>query len=301
MTESTLLRLLEPFASALALAGTREIIVNVPGRFGVEGDDGWQWHDAPVLTFKRLDAIATLAASRTSKRFGVDRPTCSAVLPGGERIAIARPPATAAGTIKLNIRKRAKSFTPTLPWLEAGGYFNHVPGYDAMFWQDAIDSNKTILVCGSIGSSKTTFAEALLRAIPQNLRLVTIEDTPEWLDLPHENWAPLYFDGERRSAIDCLREARRMRPDWLPMQELLGDEAWAFLGALIVGHPGITTVHSDNCASAFDAIAVMIRQSQEGRGMEEQTVNKLLRQHIDIVAHCAREPFRITEVMEVGK
>jgi type IV secretion system protein VirB11 len=301
MTESTLLRLLDPFATALALPGTREIIVTRPGRFVVEGDDGWTWHDAPELTYKRLDAIATLAASRGSKRIGPDRPACSSVLPGGQRIAVARPPATPAGTINMNIRKRAASFTPTLPWLEQTGYFRDVPQYGAAFWQGVIQRNQTVLVCGQIGSSKTTFAESLLRAIPLNQRLVTIEDTPEWLDLPHQNWSPLYFDGERRTATDCLQDALRMRPDWLPMQEMRGAEAWAFLRARVIGHPSITTVHATDCASAFDALALMVRQSQEGRGMEEATVMKLLRQHIDVVAHCAREPFRITEVMEVRK
>ena len=96
--EATLLRLLEPFAAALARPGTREIVVNRPGRFGVEGEDGWSWHDAPELTFARLDAILTLAASRTSKRVGPDRPSASSVLPGGERIMGARPPAAPPAT-----------------------------------------------------------------------------------------------------------------------------------------------------------------------------------------------------------
>ena len=299
--EATLLRLLEPFAPALAMADTREIVVNRPGGFGVEGDHGFAWHDAPELTYARLDAICTLAASRTSKRVGPDRPTCSSVLPGGERIATARPPATAPGTICLNIRRRAKSFTPTLGWLEERDYFRHVPGFGAGYWQRAIDDEKTVIVCGAIGSSKTTFAEALLRAIHPGKRLVTVEDTPEWLDLPHVNWMPLYFDGERRTATDCLQDALRARPDWLPFQEMRGSEAWAFLRARIVGHPGITTVHSRDCGSAFDALALMVRQSAEGRALPEGTLHGLLRQHIDIVAHCAREPFRITEVLEVAR
>ncbi|GAA0574537.1 P-type DNA transfer ATPase VirB11 [Craurococcus roseus] len=297
--EATLLRLLSPFAAALASPGTREVVVNRPGRFAVEGSDGWTWHDAPELTYARLDAIATLSAARTSKRVGPDRPTCSSVLPGGERIATARPPATAPGTVSLNIRRRAKDFTPTLGWLEAQGYFRPVPGRGADWWQRAVAANKTVLVVGSIGSSKTTFAEALLRAIPLHRRLVTIEDTPEWLDLPHENWLPLYFDGERRTAIDCVQEAMRQRPDDIPFQELRGPEAWAFLRARVIGHRTIGTVHAADCAAAFDAVALMVRQSEEGRTLPESTVDGLLRQHIDVVAHVSRDPFRITEVMEL--
>jgi type IV secretion system protein VirB11 len=299
--EATLRRLLEPFAEALARPGTREIVVNKPGRFGVEGEDGWTWHDAPELTYRRLDAIATLAAARNSKRVGPDRPTCTSVLPDNERITIARPPATAPGVVSLNIRRRAKDFTPTLGWLQDTGYFRQVPGYDAAYWQRQIEAGRTILVAGAIGSSKTTFAEALLRAIPSHRRLVTIEDSPEWIDLPHENWDALYFDGVSRTATDCFEIALRKRPDWLPFQELRGAEAWAFLRARVIGHESITTIHAADCASAFDALELMIRQSQEGRTMDKETVRGLLRQHIDIVAYCAREPFRVADVLEVQR
>ena len=247
--ESTLLRLLEPFASALATPGTREVVVNRPGRFGVEGDKGWTWHDAPDLTYKRLDAIATLAAARGTKRFGPARPTVSSVLPGGERIAAARPPATAPGTVSLNIRRRAKDFTPTLEWLQDEQYFRFVPDHGAEYWRRAMENGKTVLVAGAIGSSKTTFAEALIRSIPKHRRQVTIEDTPEWLDLPFENWLALYFDGELRTATDCLQDAMRQRPDDLHFQELRGVEAWAFVRARIIGHRSVTTVHAANCAS----------------------------------------------------
>ncbi|MBU8541783.1 ATPase, T2SS/T4P/T4SS family [Falsiroseomonas tokyonensis] len=297
--EATLLGLLAPFAAVLARPGTREIVVNRPGRFGVEGDDGWTWHDAPELTFARLDAILTLAASRTSKRVGPDRPSASSVLPGGERIMGARPPAAPPSTITLAIRRRAKDFTPTLEWLEEGGYFAAVPGRGAAWWRRAVEAGRTILVAGAIGSSKTTFAEALIRAVPADRRLVTIEDTPEWMDLPHENWSPLYFDGERRTATDCLQDAMRLRPDWLPFQELRGAEAWAFLRARVVGHPSVTTIHGGDPAAAIEAAALMVRQSPEGRSLEAATVHGLLRQHVDLVAHCARDPYRLTAVMEL--
>lgn len=297
--EATLRRLLEPFAAALAQPGTREIVVNRPGRFGVEGEQGWSWHDAPALTFARLDAIAILAASRSSRQLGPDRPAASSILPGGERIMIARPPATPPGTITLAIRRRAKDFTPTLAWLEAGGYFAALPSHGAAWWQRAIAAGQTVLIAGAIGSSKTTFAEALIRAIPAERRLVTIEDTPEWLELPQENWSPLYFDGERRSATDCLQDAMRLRPDDLLFQELRGAEAWAFLRARVIGHRSITTIHGADPAAALEAAALMVRQSAEGRALEAGTVHGLLRQHIDIVAHCARDPYRLTAVLEL--
>ena len=301
--EAVLRSLLRPFAAALAMEGTREIVVNRPGHYGVEGGNGWTWHEDASLTYERLDAIATVAAAQQARRIGPDRPTITGKLPDGERLFAARPPATAPGIVSINIRRRAADFVPTLPWLAEGGYFRELDqAVDwPAFWQRAIVDRRTILVCGEVGSSKTTFAEALLRAIPLHLRIVTIEDTGEWQDLPHENWMPLYFDGERRTATDCVQDALRMRPDWTPMQEVRGPEAWAFLRVQIIGAPGITTIHATDCRAALDAMALMVRQSPEGRAMDESTVLGLLREHIDIVAHCARQPFRITEVMEIAR
>jgi type IV secretion system protein VirB11 len=299
--DATLRRLLTPFAAALARPDVREIVVNTPGRFGVEGDDGWTWHDAPELDFRHLDALGTLAASRSARRFGTGGPTFTGVLPDGERIAVARPPATPPGTIQINIRSRAKSFTPTLEWLAERGYFNPVPGYGVDYWRAAILAEKSILVCGAIGSSKTTFAEALLRAIPLHKRIVTIEGSPEWFNLPHENWAPLYFDGTNRTATDCIEETLRKRPDWAPFQEVIGREAWGLLRVRITGHATITTIHAENCRGGPEALATMARQSDEGRSMPEDVLRWHIKNAFHIVAHCSREPFRVDEVWEVPR
>jgi type IV secretion system protein VirB11 len=299
--ERTLRRLLEPLGPWLEHPGTTEIVINRPGEVGVEQAGCWTWHQVPALTFPRLDAIGTLAAHMRSKDLGPQQPTCSSVLPDGQRIKICRPPAVPAGTISLTIRKRAASFTPTLSWLAERGYFAALdPAVDWVeIFADAVRTRCTIVICGEIGSSKTTFGEALLRAIPLEERIVTIEDTPEWLDLPHPNWVPLYYGDNGRGAVDCLQDALRMRPDWVPMQEMQDGQAWSFLRALMIGHPGITTVHAAHCEGAFDALALQIRQSESGRTLDDPSVRALLRRHIQIVAHCARGPYRVTEVLDL--
>lgn len=309
--ERTLRHLLAPMQAALADPDTREIVVNQVGRFGVEDSRGWHWHEAPALTFSRLDAIGTLAAACTSQDVGPHQPSCSSRLPDGERITICRPPVVPPGTISLTIRKRAASFTPTLRLLEARGYFSFLPpGRDwVAFFERAVAAKRTIVVAGQIGGSKTTFAEALIRAIPVHERIVTLESTPEWTCLPQENWVPLLYarEGQERAwrtAAECLEDALRMRPDRILMGELRTGEAWAYLRTLMAGHPGgITTCHAETAEGAFDALALMIRQSEHARGLSDADVRALLRKHVHVGVHCARVPgvgvpYRITEVRE---
>ena len=126
--ELTLRRLLEPFTAAMALEDTREIVVTRPGSFGVEGDHGWTWHGDDRLTYRWLDALGRLAGRMTHQDLSGASPACSSRLPGGQRITINMPPMMPEGVIQLTIRQRAKSFDPTLDWLEARGWFRWTEG-----------------------------------------------------------------------------------------------------------------------------------------------------------------------------
>jgi type IV secretory pathway ATPase VirB11/archaellum biosynthesis ATPase len=224
------------------------------------------------------------------------------------------PPAVPAGTVSLCIRRRALSFTPTLPWLAETGYFDLLdPAVDWVryFADEVIGKRKTVILSGGIGESKTTAAEALLRAIPLTQRLVTVEGSPEWLDLPHVNWQPLYFDeADPESATKRVQDAMQSRPDWLCFQEVRGSEAWSLLRALKIGAPGITTVHAPTARRALDSLESMIRQSDAGRGMEADEIRAQLRQYIGVIAHCTRflptrpderTRYRMTEMVEIGQ
>lgn len=153
----------------------------------------------------------------------------------------------------------------------------------------------------------TTVAEGLIRAIPARERIITIEKTPEWFELVHPLWVALYYgsegDGEasQRASVRCLEDSLRMRPDRICVGELRSPgEAWAYLRGMMAYAGGITTIHANDAAGGFDALALMLRQDVAGQTMDDADVRALLRKHIQIVAHCARDPYRITEVMEVA-
>lgn len=316
--EAALRFLLAPIGEHLAHPATTEIMINDPCRVGVEQGGRTVWHDVPELDAEALEAIGILAARATSKNISHAQPSCISVLPDGQRVKILLPPAVPNGTVSLCIRKRALSFTPTLEWLADTGYFSHLnPSIDwvdyfsrAMRGTDA-SPPRPIIVSGEVGSSKTTLAEALLRAIPLHLRLVTIEGSPEWLDLPHRNWQRLYFDeAEPNSATHRVQDALQSRPDWVPFQELRGSEAWALMRAFKAGFRSVTTAHAASGLKVLDAIASMVKQSPEGRDISLPDIVADLRMLIGLVVHVVRiDPkdgtgvtkYRAAEAIELGQ
>lgn len=325
--EGTLRRLLAPLARHLAEPDVTEVVVNRPGEVGVERRAaGWSWHDAPELDFARLDAVATLAAALSQQDVGPERPLAATVLPDGERLQICRPPAVAAGTLSLTVR-RPPGFAPTVAGLAASGLFAetaraagdggalrgadaelealHRAGDWARFFPLAVRARKTVVVCGDTGSGKTTFAKALVRDIPLDERLVTIEDTAEFAGLPHRNVVSLFYSkgGQGVARVgpeDLIEAALRMRPDRVLMQELRDGAAFTFVRSVAAGHPGsVTTCHAGSAAGAFDALRLMVKQHGAGRHLADADVAALLRGLVDVVVHCARGPggrFGVAEV-----
>ncbi len=320
--ERTLRLLLAPIAGFLADDRTTEIVINQPGVCGLEQHGRWTWHDVPELDYQRLDAIATLSAAMSQQDVGPDRPLCGSVLPDGQRIQICRPPAVSAGTISLTIR-RPSSFAPTLDDLAAGGLFSSTDvarirahPLDAelselhrlkdweRFFPLAVRAKKTIIAAGDTGSGKTTFAKALIQAIPLDERLVTIEDTAEFIGLPHRNLVSLFYSkgdqGQARvRSEDLIEAALRMRPDRVLMQELRDGAAFTFVRGIAAGHPGsITTCHAGSASGAFDALRLMIKQHAAGKYLADADVRGLLRQLVDVSVYCEKRDgrFRIAEV-----
>lgn len=321
--ERTLRLMIAPIAAYLADHDTTEIVINRPGEVGVERHGCWAWYSVPELDYDRLDGIATLCAAMSQQDVGPDRPLCGSVLPDGQRVQICRPPAVAAGTISLTIR-RPSSFTPNLATLEAGGLFARtdvaqlrahpldaelVELHRARDWTRffplAIRARKTIIATGDTGSGKTTFAKALVQEISLEERLVTIEDTAEFIGLPHRNLVSLFYSkGDqgvaRTRSEDLIEAALRMRPDRVLMQELRDGAAFTFIRSIAAGHPGsITTCHATNAAGAFDALRLMVKQHDAGKHLADTDVRVLLRQLVDVVAHCEKHPDGSRSVSEV--
>src|SRR5579862_19140 len=145
---------LAPLRAHLDRPGVTELVINRPGEFAVEGDDGWTWVEAPVLTEAWLRPLAVAAAAATSQDVSAEAPVCSTVLPTGERCQIVLPPAAEAISITL---RRPSPVSFSLADFTAAGLFEAVaPGTAS---RDAADAELTALQ--SAGDWPAFFAAAV--------------------------------------------------------------------------------------------------------------------------------------------
>jgi len=115
-----------------------------------------------------------------------------------------------------------------------------------------VENGKSILFTGGTASGKTTSLNAVLLFIPENAKIITIEDTKE-LKLPHNNWIPAvtrttYMGSERGEVdmYDLLKSSLRQRPEYLIVGEVRGKEAITLFQAMSTGHTSFSTLHADS-------------------------------------------------------
>jgi type IV secretion system protein VirB11 len=294
MSDKMLRRLLDPLAGLLSDTGTTDVIVNRPTEIGVQTNGKWVWHSEPYLTFERLWALAITVAYADGQEISEATPICSTSLPTGERVDICSPPVTAKGIVALSIRRPA-AFRPRLTSMGPLSEETGTKALEAFVPPDenidrlrqAVIKCRNILVTGSTGSGKSTYAQALAEEIPLESRIVTVEAPFEW-KLPHRNWVPLrYSKGDQSAAKGITAErlvetALRMAPDRILIQELRdAGAATAYLRSVCTGHPGaITTLHADpGAAGAFDSLRRML-----GKPLDPE--DKKL---IHVIVHCERD------------
>jgi type IV secretion system protein VirB11 len=298
------LRELDPI---LAADGVTELCINRPGEAFVEFADGWQ---RVPLAFARFDwclRLCKLVANATQQRIDEQSPLLSASLPGGERIQMAMPPATPPQTVSITIRRPAARIW-SLEELAQRGIFERtyhncetVDPVQAQliallqrrdyvgFMRLAVTSKRNILVSGPTGSGKTTWTKALIREIPVQERLITIEDAQELVLDRHPNHVRLFYSkgGQGRSRVtpkQLLEACLRMKPDRILLAELRAEEAFDYLRNVNSGHPGsITSVHAASAELAFEQLVLLVKQNEAGRELSGEDIRKLLATLIDVV------------------
>lgn len=287
-----------------------EICINRPGELYLESHGAWRRVEVPNLTFERARQFCTAVVneSNTGQRITDTDPVVSLTFPTGERAQFVIPPACEAGKVSITIRLPSKQ-TKTLAQYQQDGFFDEIVEVGggvsdadrellelrasrnyADFFRKAVLNKKNIVVSGATGSGKTTFMKSLVHHIPDNERLVTIEDARE-LFIEQPNVVHLLYSKGGQSASNvtaksCMEACLRMKPDRIILAELRGDESFYFIRNCASGHPGsITSCHSGSTEQTWDQLALMVKASNEGAGLEFATIKRLLMMTIDIVVH----------------
>lgn len=294
------------------LPGITEVVINQPLEALTESKDGWTRHSLPGLSFESLMHLANALVILNGDYLTPADPIKSLVLPDKQRGQIVIPPATTDDTISMTIRIPSSTRFTMADYVSSGRLSDFrdvsdhltcpddVPLLDwekqmlqtkadrdmAAFWQMVIDNKLNTVLVGGTGSGKTTFTKALADLVPENTRIITLEDTHE-LDLPrHWNKKHLFFDLKGvPKPKDCIASCMRMKPDRVFLTELRGDEAWDYLSLLNTGHPGsITTVHANDCRSAFYRIGTLIKQSGVGQTLDFDYIMREVMTTLDVIA-----------------
>jgi len=150
-------------------------------------------------------------------------------------------------------------------------------------------------VSGATGSGKTTWTKALIREIPAEERLITIEDAQELVLDRHPNHVRLFYskDGQGLARVtpkQLLEACLRMKPDRILLAELRAEEAFDYLRNVNSGHPGsITSVHAASAELAFEQLVLLVKQSHAGRDLARSDIKHLLYLLVDVVIQCGIE------------
>ena len=287
-----------------------EICINRPGELYLETRNGWQCVEEPGLSFERARQFCTAVVneSNTGQRITDTDPVVSLTFPTGQRAQFVIPPACDAGKVSITIRLPSKHTKSLQQYLE-DGFFDQILEHGntlgehdrellelrhsrqyAEFFKNAVLYKKNIVVSGATGSGKTTFMKSLVNHIPAAERLVTIEDARElFINQPNAVHL-LYSKGGQGignvTAKTCMEACLRMKPDRIILAELRGDESFYFIRNCASGHPGsITSCHAGSTVETWDQLALMVKASSEGAGLEFSIIKRLLMMTIDIVVH----------------
>ena len=287
MSFELILPFLRPIETLLVDESVSEIMGNPDTTWWYERD-GIVCPDTSIqFDSNRLRTGLEVIANHLGKKLDEDHPLLNAQLPDGSRIAAVIPPVVRPAPA-VTIRKFT-SRTFTVDDLIARGTLN-APLAD--FLSDQIRTGKTILISGGTGTGKTTLLNVLAQAIPDEDRIVVIEDTTE-LRIQKPNVLAVECQSDtfkaRISFDDLLRSALRWRPDRIILGEVRGTEARTLLDSFNTGHVGsLATIHANSAEKALHRFANLVMRSHAQSTFSDTEAE--IGEAVDFVVHIERNP-----------
>ena len=296
MSFELILPFLRPIEPLLLDDGISEIMGNPDASWLYERDGIMRREASISFDAGRLRTGLEVIANQLGKRLDEDNPVLHAQLPDGSRLAAVIPPVVRPAPA-LTIRKfPSRHFT--VDDLIARGTLTQ-PLAD--FLAEQIAAGKTLLISGRTSTGKTTVLRALANAIPEDQRIVVIEDTSElYLQKPNLVAVECQTDTFKANITfdDLLKSALRWRPDRIILGEVRGMEARTLLDSLNTGHSGsLATIHANSAEKALHRFANLVMRNHAQTTFADTEVE--IAEAVDFVVHVERQPGRraIREVL----
>jgi pilus assembly protein CpaF len=295
---------LGPLDPLLTDPSVSDVLVNGPHTVYVERNGKLEMTTVRFADDAHLMQIIQRVAARVGRRADESSPMVDARLDDGSRVNAIVPPLTLNGPV-LSIRR----FGVRLGGDELLANATMPPAM-LTFLKAAVASRLSLVVSGGTGSGKTTLLNALSQFIPDDERLVTIEDSAE-LKLRQRHVigletrpANVEGSGEVRQR-DLVRNALRMRPDRIILGECRGAEALDMLQAMNTGHEGsLTTVHANDTRDALTRLEMMVMMA--GFDLPVPVIRYYISSAVALVVHLARlkggrrKVVRVSELVGLG-
>lgn len=232
-----------------SIEGVKEIVINKPQEVVFEMFDGtWVYKEDKELTLQKLLDITRFICDKNKVKFDFANPIISCKMPGGHRTQIV---AGTQNSMKYSMAIRLKQDRQ----FSIDDF--QVSEEDKAAVKAAVSGAKTILISGGTGSGKTSFMNAVMKYVPDDERLITLEDVRE-LVVTQPNWVAFLFSEDKNgnnNVNELLNACLRMRPDRIILGEIRKENAFTFCSAINTGHAGsMATIHANDPKSALDAV-----------------------------------------------
>lgn len=275
---------LEPFLQDPTIS---DILVNNHRQIYVERFGKLAQTEARFKDENHLRRIIDKIVSAVGRRIDESSPMVDARLPDGSRVNAIIPPLALDGPV-VSIRRFGRDVLELHDLIT----LKTLTGEVGELLKGIVKARLNVLISGGTGSGKTTLLNTLSRFIPEEERIVTIEDAAE-LQLKQEHLVRLETrppNIEGRGEItqrDLVRNTLRMRPDRIIVGEVRGQEAFDMLQAMNTGHDGsLTTIHANSPRDALMRLETMVAMT--GLEIPSEFLRKYISSALDIVIQTAR-------------
>src|SRR5437016_3723399 len=290
-----------PIEPLLNDASVSEVMVNGPKKIYFERKGRLQLSDVQFDDDDHVRRIIDRIVSPLGRHVDEASPIVDARLPDGSRVNVVIPPISLVGPT-LTIRKFTKEKLRVDDLIRFGSITPEI----ADFLKACVVARLNIVISGGTGSGKTTLLNVLSNFIPDDERIVSIEDSAE-LQLAKEHWIrletrPANIEGTGTvSARDCMKSTLRMRPDRVIVGECRGGEALDMLQAMNTGHDGsLTTGHANTPRDMLSRLETMVLMA--GMDLPVRAIREQISSAVDVIVQQSRMrdgSRKITHITEV--
>lgn len=287
------LRKLDILQELVDCPGVTEIMVNGTDAIFLEENGKLKRWDKTFKSREKLEDVVQQIVAGCNRSVNEANPIADARLAGGARVNIVLPPVALNGPI-VTIRRFPEKPVDMAKLLTLGSITEEA----AEFLGKLVKAGYNIFISGGTGSGKTTFLNALSEYIPEDERLITVEDNAELQILGVDNLVQL----EARNGIsirELIRSALRMRPDRIIVGEVRGAEALDMLQAMNTGHDGsLGTGHGNSPPDMLSRLETMVLMGME---LPLAAIRQQIASGIDILVHLGRLRDRTRKVLNISE